>query len=251
MYIKELEFYLTVVRHGQTMANLCKTIQGHTNTPLTELGLEQAKALAEHFRLTGPNNFDHIYTSDLSRAYETCLILTKGCCETSKQIVNKEMRLRERQYGSMFEGKPVNELKVTAYGLGYNDENFTQFTPNGAESMEDVRNRIEDFLINALSKVVQHNQEVLIVTHWATIKEILKFFQPKANGSITSDHLVETPNTAFCRFKVCLRSVNKFKDQTDREKTEQTIKRVDVISLHQTPHLSMEQVSINLRGVMN
>ncbi|NHI89791.1 MAG: hypothetical protein EAX87_09725 [Candidatus Thorarchaeota archaeon] len=38
-----MRFYL--VRHGQSEANVTKTISGHSETPLTELGQAQAEAI--------------------------------------------------------------------------------------------------------------------------------------------------------------------------------------------------------------
>lgn len=261
MNLKGLKFYLTVVRHGQTIANSKKTIQGQSDTLLTELGIEQAQALAEHFKLNGPRNFDIIYTSDLTRAYKTCRIIADTCCSNDDKqlIINKDVRLRERKYGHYYEGKCVFDLKRAAYGYGYDDSNFTLFTPEGAESMEDVRLRVEDFFENTLSKVVQNNQEVLIVSHWATIKELLKIFQSKSNGSITDEHLIEAPNSAFSRFRISLtgnsgksnacKSVATTDDTINMDLVfKQTIDKVDAISLHQTPHLRKEQISANLRG---
>ena len=44
----EIDVELVVVRHGETESNRTHTIQGHLNTPLSDVGLLQAERLAKH-----------------------------------------------------------------------------------------------------------------------------------------------------------------------------------------------------------
>ena len=55
---------LYLVRHGQTLFNRKKMISGWTDSPLTELGLEQARRAGAFLRHRGLV-FDHAYTSTL------------------------------------------------------------------------------------------------------------------------------------------------------------------------------------------
>lgn len=252
----EKEFYLTVVRHGQTVANASKNIQGHSDTPLTELGIEQAKALSRYFQANGHTEFDRIYSSDQGRAYETCKIISSACCKTDETSINKDKRLRERKYGQ-YEGKPIERLLMDAYCLGFDKTNFTLYTPEGVESMEEVCQRVAEFCHDTLWQECQQGEEVLIVSHWATIKEFLKLFQPNANGSIRKEHLLETPNVAFSRFKIqCAPntspleleiSINNESTIAQRPVYDSYRLNIQAISLHQTPHLSLEQNSVNLK----
>jgi broad specificity phosphatase PhoE len=57
-----------LARHGQTVANVEGRFCGWSETRLTKLGREQARALG---RRLAPVEFDACYTSDLSRAVET------------------------------------------------------------------------------------------------------------------------------------------------------------------------------------
>ena len=63
---KETKIY--IVRHGQSVGNLTRTILGHTDLDLTDLGREQAQACA---RFLSEIRFDKIYSSDLLRALST------------------------------------------------------------------------------------------------------------------------------------------------------------------------------------
>lgn len=241
---RTLEFYLTLVRHGQTEANVRKLIQGHSNTPLTELGIQQVHQLANYFNSgESPINFRRIYSSDLGRAYETSAILAHA-----KWPITTDNRLRERKYGH-YEGEPISKLLEDAYRVGLDESNFTRYTPEGAESMDAVRLRVIDFCNQALLHDCHPNEEVLVVSHWAVIKEFLKIFQPLAGGSIGQSDIVETKNAAFSRFKVTVEQplASEMNGNNSLTTLSSRFLRVDVLGIHQTPHLDEKQISVNLR----
>ena len=59
---------LTLVRHGETIENKEKIIMGQLDGTLSELGIQQAKKLAERLK---DERFDYIFSSDLARAANT------------------------------------------------------------------------------------------------------------------------------------------------------------------------------------
>jgi probable phosphoglycerate mutase len=61
-----------MARHGETDWNRDQRFQGHADTPLNELGREQARELADALR---GERLDAIYTSPLQRARETATII--------------------------------------------------------------------------------------------------------------------------------------------------------------------------------
>ena len=63
---------LIIVRHGQTEWNLKLIRQGHLDSPLTETGLAQARALGERLAL---ETFTALYSSDLGRAVQTAQLI--------------------------------------------------------------------------------------------------------------------------------------------------------------------------------
>ena len=73
-----------------------------TESPLTELGRSQAKKLAARLQ---NEKFDLVYSSDLSRAYDTCLAITGD-----PEVIVKDQLLRERDLGR-FEGQPTSVLR--------------------------------------------------------------------------------------------------------------------------------------------
>jgi len=93
---------LVVVRHGETVWNAERRMQGQQNSPLSERGRAQARALGARF-LTEP--FDHLYSSDLERAYQTA----EAIAARTGHEIKVDTRLRERAFG-IFEGLTAAEM---------------------------------------------------------------------------------------------------------------------------------------------
>ena len=66
--VKNMGTHVIFVRHGQSDANVNKYFAGHTNAPLTAVGISQAEKMAEYLR---KYPISAVYASDLSRAYYT------------------------------------------------------------------------------------------------------------------------------------------------------------------------------------
>ena len=91
---------LYIVRHGQTEFNLDRKIQGWCDSPLTNFGIEQAKAAGEYFK---DIELDHLYSSTSER-----------CCDTLEIVTDNRMPyirlkgLKEMNFGT-FEGESDRE----------------------------------------------------------------------------------------------------------------------------------------------
>lgn len=92
-----------IVRHGETEWNIANIRQGHLDSPLTEDGIAQAKALARRLM---SERFSALYSSDLGRAMQTARIIAEA---TGHEIVS-DPRLRERHLG-IFQGLSSDEIK--------------------------------------------------------------------------------------------------------------------------------------------
>lgn len=145
-----------VVRHGETEWNGKGLLQGHLDSPLSDLGLRQAEALAGHFLTC---QWDLIVSSDLYRAYHTAEIIRGG---SNKEIVS-DKRLRERNLGI------AQGLTLDDFGKKYPEE-FAKFNHDGpdyripyGESILDRLDRSTECINEIAEKYSGKN--IIIVTH--------------------------------------------------------------------------------------
>lgn len=99
---------LWLIRHGETSWNAAGRMQGHTDIPLNETGLEQAALLGQ--RLIAENErqpFTALWVSDLGRAQQTA----QPASDALGLPMHLEPELRERNYG-ILEGLTRAEIAV-------------------------------------------------------------------------------------------------------------------------------------------
>ena len=126
---------LFLVRHGQTVDNLINHYSGQRDTPLTELGQQQAMSIRP---VLEKMSFDRVYSSDLSRAIDTQKLALPGYTGERMAI------LREISTGSLT-GRYIPEAKQE---IGEASKllpvvGYAQF---GGESMEQLCDRARRFL---------------------------------------------------------------------------------------------------------
>jgi len=92
-----------VIRHGETVWNSERRMQGQRDSALSERGRAQARALGARMRA---ERFDFLYSSDLVRAHETALAIAA----VTGHEVRIDPRLRERAFG-IFEGLTRAEME--------------------------------------------------------------------------------------------------------------------------------------------
>ena len=149
-----------VVRHGQTDWNLQGKIQGSTDIPLNETGLEQARAAAEALKNV---KFDVVFCSPLKRTRQTCEIIYDG------KIIFDD-RLKEINYGD-FEGQHRNSLSFPFDDFWNTEKNLIE---KNAESMTDLENRVFGFYDEILKKYP--DKTILVVCHGGTIRATKGYF---------------------------------------------------------------------------
>ena len=94
---------LFLVRHGQSAGNVEGRFGGHSSTPLSELGFEQARVTAEAL---AKENINAIYSSDLLRAVQTA----KPLAALLGLEISTNPAFRERNVG-VLEGLTFDESK--------------------------------------------------------------------------------------------------------------------------------------------
>lgn len=159
-----LRVYL--VRHGQTAWNQVGRIQGHSDTPLDEVGRRQAAQVARWLaeRVRRPLG---VYSSDLQRAFHTAQVIA----EALNAPLLPEPALRERHWG-LWEGLTSAEVQQR-----FPEHHFTYLydpmvgTPPEAEPMGDFWARVQRFGQRLLQ--TYPDGEVVVVGHGGSLRILL------------------------------------------------------------------------------
>lgn len=147
----EYGLLIGLVRHGKTDWNEQGKIQGQTDIPLNEVGIVQAKALAE--RLSREDQiWDAVISSDLQRAHATAQIIAS---KLNIPLLESEPRLRERYFGEV-EGTKEQE-RHERWGTNWRE------IAEGVESNDEVRARG----LSAINewKLKYPKRNLLVVSH--------------------------------------------------------------------------------------
>ncbi len=155
---------LLIVRHGQSEANKNCIFAGHTDTPLSELGLAQAARTAEY--IAENYHVDCVYASDLLRAYHT----GKAVADRLGLDVKTHHKLREI-YAGDWEGRPFDELSRNypeEYGLWRNNIGLARCV--GGESLAEVQQRTLPVVRNIV--FANEGKTIVIATHATVVRSL-------------------------------------------------------------------------------
>lgn len=177
------EFYLTLVRHGQSTTNQNPDLLGQEwNTPLSDNGRHQAELLNKRL-VKEKVNIDYVWSSTYTRAIDTANI---SLMNVPHATLNKTSELREYDAGDWTGMSRIETLtlpiktKMGALGHGF-------LPPNG-ESLHKVERRaslwLEDNIIyngdvcanaKALRNCGERPLNIFLFSHGMTIKTILHY----------------------------------------------------------------------------
>ncbi|SEK71693.1 probable phosphoglycerate mutase [Butyrivibrio sp. ob235] len=170
-----------ILRHGTTAWNNKRLIQGQTDIPLDELGKLMATETGKGLKAAGVS-FDKVYSSPLSRSYETAeIVLRELCgsngdsCTTSSEChlnesqntfnITTDDRLKELHFGFM-DGGSVFEMTEDEHCpfryfktapdlyekeiLAWRNSNNTEDKTANPELLSELCLRAKDFMINVI-----------------------------------------------------------------------------------------------------
>lgn len=151
-------------------------MQGHRDSPLSDLGVRQARQLA---RRLAEVPFDALYSSDSGRARRTALSIA----EVTRHEIILDMRLRERHFG-VFEGltAPEIEREFPEDYLRFRNRD-PDYTVPGGENTRAFHGRC----MGCLAEIARRHagDTVVVVTHGLVLDmayrtaESLAFDQPR------------------------------------------------------------------------
>lgn len=159
---------LYLLRHGQTEFNVKKLVQGRCDSPLTDLGRQQAQAAAEWLKAHGVVP-DKVVSSPLGRAMDTASLVA---CEIlgPDAAVEPCEGIIERSYGT-FEGGPHDALPTDVWDPG------EDLIPFGGEGSQALQERMVSTLANLMS--ADDVETVLAVSHGSASRQFIKAAAPE------------------------------------------------------------------------
>ncbi len=180
------ETMITLIRHGETAWNLEGRWQGHADVPLSDRGRMQARLLAARLEAE-EYQADHLYTSDLQRAWETALLIAPAL----KLPLQPLPAMREVHIGA-WSGLTTPEL-TERFG-----DDFLLVVQQGGkrgehgESDHEFSARVGAALVALAEK--HRGERLIVVSHGAAIRVAVEYltgpvdFQPEhiRNTSLTT-----------------------------------------------------------------
>lgn len=154
-----------IVRHGYSKTNKESRFTGQLDVPLDEIGILQGETTSKYIY----DNFkvDCIYSSDLSRAYNT----VKPLADALNFDIIKCKELREVHLGN-WQGKEFEEVKKE-FPESYAEyiQNPAMFRFEGGENYSDTMIRATD----AIKKIAKDNdgKTVVVATHGGVIRTLV------------------------------------------------------------------------------
>ena len=148
-----------IARHPQTEWNKNGAVQGHLDSPLTEIGVQTAHILGKKLQSKG---ITKIISSDLGR------------CQQTTDIINGYLNvpavytpaLREQNFG-IFNGKPKPTSSVS------NDWSDPAYVLEGGESFLMMKKRAVNCIQSYLQKSLEAGETYMFVAHDGTVRALL------------------------------------------------------------------------------
>lgn len=159
---------LYLLRHGQTEFNVKKLVQGRCDSPLTDLGRQQAQTAAAWLKAHGVVP-DKVVSSPLGRAMDTAQLVAYELLGPDAAVEPCE-GIIERCYGS-FEGGPHDALPTDVWDPG------EDLIPFGGEGSQALQERMVSTLANLMS--ADDVETVLAVSHGSASRQFIKAAAPE------------------------------------------------------------------------
>jgi len=176
-----VQVYLT--RHGETILNKLKLVQGWSDAPLTEEGVAVATRVGKNLGAE-IGKLDAAYSADMVRHYETATLMLQGA--GSKLSPVRDDGLRELNFGG-WEGARQTAMQGALFG--YFDQNGLDFTVDNmadaivatnpvpalpAEDCDEVSDRMLGSLDAIAKDAAKHRDDkVLVVSSGLSISCLL------------------------------------------------------------------------------
>ena len=159
---------LYLLRHGQTEFNVKKLVQGRCDSPLTDLGRQQAKMAAAWLKVHNvvPGK---VVSSPLGRAMDTASLVATELLGQNAAVEPCE-GIIERSYGTFEEG-PHDALPTDVWDPG------EDLVPFGGEGSRALQERMVGTLTNLMG--ADGIETLLAVSHGSASRQFIKAAAPE------------------------------------------------------------------------
>ena len=158
---------LYLLRHGQTEFNVKKLVQGRCDSPLTDLGRQQAKMAAAWLKAHNVTP-DKVVSSPLGRAMDTAGLVATELLGQNVAVEPCE-GIIERCYGTFEEG-PHDALPTDVWDPG------EDLVPYGGEGSQALQARMVNTLTTLIS--AEDTKSLLAVSHGSASRQFIKAAAP-------------------------------------------------------------------------
>lgn len=161
-----------LVRHGESETNVQKVFTGQIDAPLTDLGRQQARLMAEH---VDKYRIDKIYVSPLQRAMDTAgAIAQRQNCPVEQCDAIKEIN------SGCWQGLTFGEIAEKfpqTYQAWRTD--IGSATPEGGETCRELYDRVTSFFEKVLT---EPEETVCLVCHATPIRMMESYIRGKSTS---------------------------------------------------------------------
>ncbi len=181
-----------LLRHGETVWNRERRVQGHLDSPLTPLGLDQARRYGTRLKaLLDSQGGYRVVASPLGRALHTAMIVAEVLGRAADEISTDD-RLKEMAWGR-WDGMTAAEIEALDAELWQAriDDRWTRPPPGGGETQQDLFDRAVDWLGS-----VAAGARLVVVAHGALGRAVRCAYQRLEPAAMLE---LDQPQDAFFR----------------------------------------------------
>ena len=183
-----------LLRHGETVWNRERRVQGQKDSPLTPLGLEQARRYGRRLQaILEPVDGYRLVASPLGRALHTATIVAETLGRAAHEIATDD-RLKEMAWGR-WDGMTAAEIEAQDPELWQAriDDRWTRPPPDGGETQQDILDRATDWLAS-----IETHARLVVVAHGALGRAIRCAYERLPPATMLD---LDQPQDAFFRLR--------------------------------------------------
>lgn len=181
-----MKVYFYYVRHGQTLFNVRRMIQGSCDSPLTKQGIMEARIAGSALKDV---RLDRAFCSSSERAVDTAALVLAG-----RKIQAVPMKgLKEFDFG-LLDGERVDDIQEQL--LSHSSMDFTDL---GGDSLATISDRIIR-TFEQITAQCHDGDHVLIVSHGAYGMHVMRTLLHVRSEEFESGRLTIFPNGGIMQF---------------------------------------------------